>query len=129
MIKHISIAGRKLKVLHLPLTDLSGSYHHDAQTISLSTDLEVGSEAYVLTIAHELVHAALWISGVGFGLPDGADEQITRCMEQLFLPTYDKLRAGMPFNGVLSGSEASEGEKQGKDSGKGRKPRRRAGKA
>ena len=116
MIKHISIAGRKLKVIHLPLTELSGSYHHDAQTISLSTDLEVGSEEYILTIAHELVHAALWISGVGFGLPDGADEQITRCIEQLFLPAYDKLRAGMPRNGVLSSSEALEGTRKNGES-------------
>jgi hypothetical protein len=89
---YINIAGRKI-ALEWEAGDNFGTYYHDERKITLDPVIRDNPEALLETLFHEMTHAALKISGVAFGLADGQEEQIVRCLEQLLLPAWNKVQA------------------------------------
>lgn len=89
---HIHIAGRKL-ALQWESGDNYGTYYHDEKRITLDPVIRDNPEALLETLFHEMTHAALKISGVSFGLAEGQEEQIVRCLEQILLPAWNKVQA------------------------------------
>jgi hypothetical protein len=89
---YINIAGRKI-ALEWESGDNYGTYYHDEKKITLDPVIRDNPEALLETLFHEMTHAALKISGVAFGLADGQEEQIVRCLEQLLLPAWNKVQA------------------------------------
>jgi hypothetical protein len=86
----ITIGGKKLTLIWSEIDDY-GSYFHDAGTIVLRSDLKDNPIEALNTLRHELMHAALAISGVGFGLDDEKEEQVVRCMDGIFFPAWEHL--------------------------------------
>lgn len=84
----IDVAGHKVKLAFVPLNELFGQYHHDRKLIEVNAG--ISEREKLLTIRHELMEASLLISGVGFG-EAYQQEQIVRCMEEVFFPAWDTL--------------------------------------
>ena len=66
--------------MRLFLFDMDGTLAESGQTIPDSIKL--------ITIRHELMEAALLLSGVGFA-DRYEQEPIVRCMEEIFFPAWD----------------------------------------
>ncbi len=89
---HIYIAGKKLS-LEWESGDNFGTYYHDEKKITLDPVVRDNPQEMLETLFHEMCHASLKISGVAFGLADGQEEQIVRCLEQLLLPAWNQVQA------------------------------------
>lgn len=89
---HIEIGGKKVQILWADIEDY-GNYCHDSAYIALNSSLKGDSITAMDTLRHEMMHAALAISGVGFGITQEQEEQIVRCMETIFFPAWDNLMA------------------------------------
>jgi hypothetical protein len=77
--KHLTVAGQKVKIISKELDGDHGQYNHDQRTIYL----DPSSKEQFATLLHELVHAALTISGVAEVLGDEKEEAVCRAMELL----------------------------------------------
>lgn len=86
----ITIGGKKLSIIWADIEEF-GTYCHDSACIALSSSLKGDAMTAMDTLRHELMHAALAISGVGFGITQEQEEQIVRCMESIFFPAWDQL--------------------------------------
>jgi len=84
--KTIMVAGRRVKLHFCQLDDTFGQYKHDQKTIEINR--AIPDSAKLLTIRHELMEAALLLSGVGFA-DRYEQEPIVRCMEEIFFPAWD----------------------------------------
>jgi hypothetical protein len=89
--KTIRIAGQTIKIMREDLSDenLFGYYSHDRKVIILSKELK--EDKIHTTLRHELMEAALCISGVGF-CETFEQEAVVRCMDEVFFPAYERLR-------------------------------------
>ena len=85
--KTISIAGHRVKLKFVLLDDCYGQYKHDCKVIEINTAIRDTPEC-LTTIRHEMMEAALLISGVGFS-ERYEQEPIVRCMEDVFFPAWD----------------------------------------
>ena len=85
--KSIRIGGRQIKIIIVEDLEEYGNFHEDTLTIQLK---KADAETMRVTLRHELMHAALSISGIGYidRLPE---EAIVRCFDNLFFPAYDSL--------------------------------------
>lgn len=79
----ITIGGKKLSIVWADIEEF-GTYCHDSACIALNSNLKGDAMTAMDTLRHELMHAALAISGVGFGITQEQEEQIVRCMESIF---------------------------------------------
>lgn len=86
--KTITVAGQRIKILLTDLDDCYGLYDHDRRTIRLERSLT--DKKLFETLRHELMEAALCLSGVGF-CEQYEQEAVVRCMEEVFFPAYDRL--------------------------------------
>lgn len=68
-----------------------GEYHHDKAEIRLSTKAMVKQSDLRETLRHEMMHAAMAISGVAFS-ERFEEEALVRCFEEIFFPAWDALR-------------------------------------
>lgn len=84
--KTIMVAGRRVRLLFCDLDDTYGQYKHDLKTIEISRAIPDSTK--LITIRHELMEAALLLSGVGFA-DRYEQEPIVRCMEEIFFPAWD----------------------------------------
>jgi len=84
--KTIMVAGRRVRLLFCDLDDTYGQYKHDLKTIEISR--AISDSAKLITIRHELMEAALLLSGVGFA-DRYEQEPVVRCMEEIFFPAYE----------------------------------------
>ena len=84
--KTIMVAGRRVRLVICDLDDTYGQYKHDLKTIEISR--AIPDSVKLITIRHELMEAALLLSGVGFA-EQYQQEQIVRCMEEIFFPAWD----------------------------------------
>ena len=85
----ISIGGKRLKVLWSSEMEDYGRYFHDAGTIVLRADLKNKPNEAMQTLRHEMLHAALAIGGVSFGMTSKLEEQVVRAADGLFFPAWD----------------------------------------
>lgn len=88
--KQVKIGGREIRVV-VESMDEWGTYCHDTATITLSPKTLSKSSILRETLRHEMLHAALQISGVGF-MERYDEEPIVRCMDKIFWPAWDRVR-------------------------------------
>ena len=80
------VAGRRVRLIFCDLDDTYGQYKHDQKTIEISR--AIPDSAKIITIRHELMEAALLLSGVGFA-DRYEQEPVVRCMEEIFFPSWE----------------------------------------
>ena len=90
VIKSVSIAGYRIPVRVKELGGCYGQYLPDAKVIEI--DKETVKDAKLLreTLRHEMVEAALYISGVSYS-ETYSQEPIVRALDELFWPAWEKV--------------------------------------
>ena len=88
--KQIEIGGSKIHVVVEPMEEW-GAYCHDTSTITLSPKTIAKKSSLRETLRHEMLHASLQISGVGF-MERYDEEPIVRCMDGVFWPAWERVR-------------------------------------
>lgn len=86
------IGGKRVKIRVIPNLEEWGSYNYDTQVIHVAGRATATKQLLLATLRHEMVHAALAISGVSFS--EGfQEESICRCIDEIFFPAYERLCA------------------------------------
>ena len=85
----ITMAGVRVRIQFRDLgdDDCYGSYSHRRKLITIDKALK-GEDIHD-TIRHEMLHAALGISGLSF-CETYEEEAIVRCMDEIFFPSWDR---------------------------------------
>lgn len=89
----VTIGGHRFKVVWVETEDLEGTWGQlelDTRKILLSKRHKTTKQAMV-TLRHEMIHAALQVGGVSYLLTEELEEGIVRCLEGLLLPALDAL--------------------------------------
>lgn len=97
--RSIEVAGQRVRVRVSDLEDTYGQFTFDDRLIEIDRKhLHEDPAGAIDTLRHELMEAALFLSGVGF-MDRYDQEPVVRAMEQVFFPAWDKLlprlRAGL----------------------------------
>lgn len=79
-----------MRVRVRPLKGAWGEYDGDDGVISLDPTALTSKKSLKETLRHEMIHAALQISGVGYGRRYD-EEQVVRCMEGVFFPAWARV--------------------------------------
>lgn len=87
----ISIGGRTLSVRVEPGLEPWGEYRGDEGVIALSPRALGKSSSLRETLRHEMLHAALDISGISY-LERFEEEAVVRCIDNIFHPAWDVVR-------------------------------------
>jgi len=90
MIKSVSIAGRRIPIKVRDLDDCYGQYSPDAKVIELDRKTLKCSKLFKDTLRHEMVEAALYLSGVAYS-ENYEQEPIVRALDELFWPAWTKV--------------------------------------
>ena len=87
--KSITMAGIRVRIKFRDLgdDDCYGIYSHRRKLIIIDKTLK-GKEL-LETIRHEMIHAALGISGLAF-CEAYEEEAIVRCMDEIFFPAWER---------------------------------------
>ena len=87
--KSITMAGIRVRIKFRDLgdDDCYGIYSHRRKLITIYKTLK-GKEL-LETIRHEMIHAALGISGLAF-CEAYEEEAIVRCMDEIFFPAWER---------------------------------------
>lgn len=87
--KSITMAGIRVRIRFRDLgdDDCYGIYSHRRKLITIDKTLK-GKEL-IDTIRHEMIHAALGISGLAF-CEAYEEEAIVRCMDEIFFPAWER---------------------------------------
>ena len=85
--KTITVAGRRVRLVVVPMDtdECYGEYHHDRKRIHVAHKLD--DHLLLTTIRHEMMEAALLLSGVGWN-DAYQQEAVVRCMEEIFFPAW-----------------------------------------
>ena len=90
--KTVTIAGRRIKLVVEEFkgidSDTFGEYFHDDKLIQINTGLD--DKVALETLRHEMMEAALLISGVGFS-ERYEQEAVVRCMKEIFFPAWETI--------------------------------------
>lgn len=93
--RSIEVAGCRVAVRVTKLTDTYGQFTFDDRLIEIDRDHLREDPAEALnTLRHEMMEAALLLSGVGF-MKRYDQEPVVRAMEQVFFPAWEKLLSKM----------------------------------
>ena len=84
----IEIGGIKFSVVREHINEYGLMRFDEREIVISSTIADV--EVYMTTLRHEMIHAALAISGISY-LKKYEEEPIVRAIENLFFPAWDKL--------------------------------------
>lgn len=84
------MGGKRIKVQVKDLEDTYGQFLFDELRIELSTKLVQDSGALRETIRHEMVEAALFISGVSWS-EKYDQEPIVRALDNIFWPAWEQV--------------------------------------
>ena len=86
----VKVGGPTIRVARENLSDddCFGYYSHDRKVIVLHDSLE--GKKLVSTLRHEVMEAALCISGVGF-CETMETEAIVRCCDEVYWPAWDRI--------------------------------------
>ena len=95
-IKSVNVAGKKLRVKTAASTENLGTYSHDDATIHLHPEQSATSARE--TLRHEMVHATIAISGVGYALPNGVEEALVRALDSIFFPAWEAVETKLKRN-------------------------------
>ena len=80
------IAGRRVRLTFCDLEETYGQYKHETKVIEINRKFP--ESVKLLTVRHEIMEAALLLSGVGFS-ETYQSEPIVRCMEEIFFPAWE----------------------------------------
>ena len=100
--KQVSVAGVTIRVVRRDLTDIEcyGQYDNERHRITLCSTLR--GKTLWETFRHELLHAALELSGVSYA--DDYPEEVTiRALENLYFPVYERILIRQIRKMVLEG--------------------------
>lgn len=86
--KYVDIGGRRIPVSFVRLDGANGQFLIQEYRIEICTGLSFVET--LNTLRHEMMEAALFISGVGYS-SNYDQEPVVRCLENLYLPAQDKL--------------------------------------
>lgn len=86
--KSVTVGGVKVRVKFGDIPEW-GLYDHYAKCITISTEATKRKADFLSTLRHEMIHASLSISGVGF-LDAYDEEAIVRCIETIFFPAWER---------------------------------------
>lgn len=92
-LKSIKVAGHTVKLKADPKLDDYGQCSGDGMVISVGTHAFDAPKDFKETVRHELAHSALSLSGISYALPDGMEEAIVRCLDNILYPALDELEA------------------------------------
>ena len=83
------MAGVRVRINFRDLGDdeCYGLYSHRRKLITIDKSLK--DKELINTIRHEMLHAALGISGLAF-CESYEEEAIVRCMDEIFFPAWDR---------------------------------------
>ena len=91
--RSIDVAGSRVQIRVSRLQDAYGQFTFDDRLIEIDRDHLRDDPAEALnTLRHELMEAALLLSGVGF-MERYDQEPVVRALEQVFFPAWEKLLA------------------------------------
>lgn len=88
--KSVTIGGKRIRIRVVPDMEDWGQYHHDLAEIHISARSTEKLSSLKSTLRHEIMHAALSISGVGF-MTEFSEEATVRCFDEIFFPAWDAL--------------------------------------
>ena len=94
-IKAVTVGGKRLRVKAVSADNL-GAYLHDDATIQLHPEQSAASARE--TLRHEMVHATIAISGVGYALPNGVEEALVRALDSIFFPAWEAVETKLKSN-------------------------------
>ena len=112
--KKVLIAGCAIRIVYRDLgdEDCYGLYSYKRRTITVHNELE--QDDLYETLRHEMMHAALALSGITF-CERYEEEAIIRCMDEIFFPAWDRLLRNFPtlinetwLNKILSKLKGTE---------------------
>lgn len=86
------VGGQRIRIDVSTAIEEWGHYDHDRKVITLSYRALDKASTLRTTLRHELMHAALSISGVSY-CTGFQEEAVVRCMEDIFFNAWDKLHA------------------------------------
>lgn len=87
----INIGGRTIAIRIDPKLESWGEYHADDDEIVLASRTLEKSSTLRQTLRHEMLHAALEISGLSY-LEKYEEEAVVRCVDKIFHPAWEKVR-------------------------------------
>lgn len=90
--KSVIVGGQRIRIDVSTAIEEWGQYDHDRKVITLSHRAFEKSSTLRATLRHELMHAALSISGVSY-CTGFQEEAVVRCMEDIFFPSWEKLHS------------------------------------
>lgn len=92
-VKTIQIAGVNVKIIYREMEDF-GRFYPDEKEIHLNKNCLKDKELHDLTLAHEICHAWLRITGLFWSLlkeNDNLEEGLVRNFEQILFPVLRKV--------------------------------------
>jgi hypothetical protein len=88
--KSVIVGGQRIRLDVSTSLEDWGQYNHDTKAITISHRALERDSTLRTTLRHELMHAALSISGVSY-CTGFQEEAVVRCMEEVFFPSWEKL--------------------------------------
>ena len=86
--KKVSIGGKSISVTIDAQMESWGEYHADKGEIRLAIRCLGNAKALSETLRHEILHAALDISGLSY-IKNFEEEALVRCIDTIFFPAWD----------------------------------------
>ena len=88
--RSVKIGGSSVKISVVRGMEDWGQYDHDERRIRINIRCLDKPGELRSTLRHEIMHAAMAISGVAF-MDRFTEECVVRCFDELFFPVWDKL--------------------------------------
>jgi hypothetical protein len=88
--RSIHIGGKRVRITISKTLEAYGEYHHDKAEIRLASRVLAKASDLRETLRHEMMHAAMSISGIAF-MEKFEEESVVRCFEEIFFPSYEKV--------------------------------------
>ena len=85
--RSVTIGGKRISVRIDKELDGWGEYHHDLAKITLCSRCLDSDADTISTLRHEMLHAALAVSGMSFS-EVYSEESIVRCLDEIFFPSW-----------------------------------------
>jgi hypothetical protein len=86
----VTIGGMRITVRIADQEDW-GTFHGDAREITISKRAVVEGK-FLPTLMHEMLHAALFISGITWAIESNMEEAVVRAIENLYFPAVSRLK-------------------------------------
>lgn len=91
----VRIAGLSIPIRVSPLPGDFGQCRSDGMEITISPEAATDPKLFRETLRHEMQHASLLISGVGYATYY-EEECIVRCHDNIFFPAWENIQKKLP---------------------------------